>query len=90
MDEFVEQFRESLQQIEPERQFDTVSFDTVISDLGIDSISLVEIVGILEDRYGVSLQTTRLRESARSPTWRKCWAGERGVPQPASSPKSTV
>lgn len=42
----------------------TIDRDTVIADIGVDSISLMEIVGILEDDLNVKLsdeEITRIR-----------------------------
>ena len=37
------------------KSFPGVSHDSVIGDLGVDSLSLMQIVGILEDQLGVTL-----------------------------------
>jgi acyl carrier protein len=37
------------------KSFSGIGHDSVIGDLGVDSLSLMQIVGILEDQVGVTL-----------------------------------
>jgi acyl carrier protein len=56
-------FSESLRELKG-KTFDHIDHDTVIADLGIDSITFVELVGILEDELDVVLadeELTRIR-----------------------------
>jgi acyl carrier protein len=46
------------------KQFDGVNAESVIADLGVDSLSLMQVVGILEDQLDVTLadeQISRIR-----------------------------
>jgi len=56
---FAERFKEL-----SKKKFDVIDRQTVVADLGIDSISFVELIGILEDELDVVLadeEVTRIR-----------------------------
>jgi len=53
--DLVESIFEALQQTVKGKKSGTISRETVIADLGIDSITLMEMIGILEDRLDVVL-----------------------------------
>ena len=60
----IELFTESLRELKGKNMFDHVNRDTHIADLGIDSISFVELIGILEDKLDIRLadeEVTRIR-----------------------------
>ena len=59
-------FENALKEIFPGAQH-SITSETVIADLGVDSISLMEIVGILEDELKVKLsdeEITKIRTVA--------------------------
>ena len=52
--EIVQMFAVAISEVTSKR-CDAVSSESVIADLGIDSLGLMQVVGILEDQLGVTL-----------------------------------
>ena len=55
-------FVEAIQETDKGEKAGPIDRDTVIADIGIDSISLMEIIGILEDRLDVVLADEDIAE----------------------------
>jgi acyl carrier protein len=48
-------FREALEEVAPDAALSAVTRETPIGDLGVDSLAMMQAVGILEDRLGLRL-----------------------------------
>ena len=49
-------FATSLHEVLPDQRLPAIDSKTIISDLGVDSISFMEVIGVLEDELGVKLR----------------------------------
>ena len=48
-------FATTLHEVLPDKRLPAIDSKTIISDLGVDSISFMEVIGVLEDELGVKL-----------------------------------
>jgi acyl carrier protein len=59
-DETLAVVREELKRIAPDVSADKVTLDTDIAALGIESVTMLELIAALEDRFGVELPDDEL------------------------------
>lgn len=52
--------REELHRIEPTLDTENLALDSDIADLGIESVTLLELVAALEDRHGIEIPDDEL------------------------------
>lgn len=48
-------FEEALREVAPHKSFAALSRDSYVADAGIDSLTFMQAVGVIEDRLGVRL-----------------------------------
>jgi acyl carrier protein len=48
-------FHEAIEEVAPDAMLSAVTRETPLSDLGVDSLTMMQAVGILEDRLGIRL-----------------------------------
>ena len=53
--DMIQIFREAALAID-NRTFPTLTYNTVIADLGLDSVAMIEIIGYIEDETGIRIQ----------------------------------
>lgn len=59
-DEMLAAIRAELEKIAPEVSADGLSLDTDIATLGIESVTMLELIAALEERFGVELPDDEL------------------------------
>lgn len=59
-DETLAVVREELKRIAPDVSADDVTLDTDIAALGIESVTMLELIAALEDRFGIELPDDEL------------------------------
>jgi acyl carrier protein len=59
-DEMLTAIRAELEKIAPELSADGLSLDTDIATLGIESVTMLELIAALEERFGIELPDDEL------------------------------
>jgi acyl carrier protein len=59
-DEMIAAIRVELEKIAPEVSVDSLSLDTDIATLGIESVTMLELIAALEERFGIELPDDEL------------------------------
>jgi acyl carrier protein len=59
-DEILTSIRAELEKIAPELSADGLSLDTDIATLGIESVTMLELIAALEERFGIELPDDEL------------------------------
>jgi acyl carrier protein len=59
-DEMLTAIRAELEKIAPELRADGLSLDTDIATLGIESVTMLELIAALEERFGIELPDDEL------------------------------
>lgn len=52
-EEIIEIFKESVKEVDMNVKVETVSMDTELSQLGLDSVMTMEVIGVLEEKLNV-------------------------------------
>jgi acyl carrier protein len=60
MRDILERFDEIARRVEKDRPLPTITRDAKISSLGIDSVSLMEIIGVMEDELDITIPDEKL------------------------------
>ncbi len=59
-DEMLAAIRVELEKIAPEAVSDSIDLDTDIATLGIESVTMLELIAALEERFGIELPDDEL------------------------------
>jgi len=64
--EYINMFQEALNEVVPGRSgdFENVRLDTHIDDLSVDSVTFMELIGVVEERVGITFADDQLARVA--------------------------